>query len=73
MYAPVMEFDDGGVRSVKASGTTWITHKLNALKMMLGRFGLYIQHVENMVNDMTFKKSDVPIKMAFYIDVLTIV
>lgn len=27
------------------SGTRWIAHKLNALQLMLDKFGIYLQHL----------------------------
>lgn len=33
------------------SGTRWITHKLNALQLMLDKFGIYLQHLQSMSED----------------------
>ena len=30
-----LQFDDGGVKPIEASGSRWISHKLNALKRVL--------------------------------------
>ena len=53
-----MEFYVGGVRPVKASGTHWISHKVNAMKLCLDKWGLYIQHLENMTNDKSIFAED---------------
>ena len=36
-------FDDGGVKPVRASGSRWVTHKLNAMKRVNSKYGAYIQ------------------------------
>ena len=51
----VYEFDQ--VKPHRASGTRWIAHKLIALENMLDKFGLYMQHFENIIAD-TQKKTD---------------
>ena len=35
-------FDNAGVRPVRASGSRWVTHKLNAMKRILSKFGAYV-------------------------------
>ena len=40
------------------SGTRWITHKLNALQLMLDKFGIYLQHLQSMSEDKSFKSAD---------------
>ena len=39
-----MCFDDAGVRPIRASGSRWVTHKLNAMKRIL-KFGAYTNHI----------------------------
>ena len=39
------------------SGTRWITHKLNALQLMLDKFGIYLQHLHSMSEDKSFKSA----------------
>ena len=41
-YAGVMEYEEGGVKPKKASGTRWISHKLDAMKICLDKWGLYM-------------------------------
>jgi hypothetical protein len=33
-------------KSVKASGTRWIDHKVRATKVFLENYGMYVQHLE---------------------------
>lgn len=40
------------------SDTRWITHKLNALQLMLDKFGIYLQHLQSMSEDKSFKSAD---------------
>ena len=46
------------VKPVKASGTRWISHKVNAMKLCLFKWGLYIEHLENMMNDKSVLAKD---------------
>ena len=32
-------FDDGGVKPVRASRSRWVTHKLNAMKRVISKYG----------------------------------
>ena len=41
-------FDDAGTRSVRASGSRWIAHKLNAMKRILSKYGAYTNHIAAM-------------------------
>ena len=51
-------FENDRVKPHRASGTRWIAHKfLIALENMLDKFGLYMQHFENIIAD-TQKKTD---------------
>ena len=40
------------------SGTRWITHKISALQFVVDKFGIYIQHLQNMSEDPSFKAMD---------------
>ena len=50
-----IEFDGGGVRPVRASGSRWISHKLNAMKRIVAKFGAYTNHLALMSTDTTVK------------------
>ena len=51
------EFDDERVKPHCAAVTRWIAHKLEALQNMLDKYGLYMQHFENIIADTT-KRTD---------------
>ena len=53
----IYEFDDERVKPHRAAGTRWIAHKLEALQNMLDKYGLYMQHFENIIADTT-KRTD---------------
>ena len=53
----IYEFDDERVKPQRAAGTRWIAHKLEALQNMLDKYGLYMQHFENIIADTT-KRTD---------------
>ena len=38
-----------GVRPLKATGTIWIDHKLGAMGRLIEKFGLYLQHLQNVI------------------------
>lgn len=40
-----VSFDDKGVRPVRASGSRWICHKVNAMRRILSKFGAYTMHL----------------------------
>ena len=48
MYKGAVEYIDGGCKPKKASGTRWITHKLNAMKTCLDIWGFDITHLEHL-------------------------
>ena len=53
----ICEFDDERVKPHRAAGMRWIAHKLEALQNMLDKYGLYMQHFENIIADTT-KRTD---------------
>jgi uncharacterized protein YbgA (DUF1722 family) len=73
-------------RPVKASGTRWIGHCYNAIKIVLKHYGAYMMHLEEHVKtDSQAEKREqfkgylnkwehgkYPISMAIYLDVLSI-
>ena len=44
-----------GVRTLKATGTRWIAHKIAAMGCVIEKFGLYTQHLQHSID--TAKKS----------------
>ena len=82
-----MDYLEGGCKPKKASGTRWIAHKLNAMKMILDKWGLYIVHLEHLSQGKSIKAKDcskligylnkwkqggIPLMLAFFIDLLQI-
>ena len=52
------EFDDDGVRPVRASGSRWISHKLNAMKRVVSKYGTYTAHLSALSCDSSVNPSD---------------
>ena len=53
-----LTFDDKGIRPVRASGSRWVTHKLNAMKRVLSKYGAYTNHLTALSEDSSIKSSD---------------
>ena len=51
-------FDNAGVRPVRASGSRWVTHKLNAMKRILSKFGAYTNHIATLSEDRSVNSVD---------------
>lgn len=51
------EFADRRVKPYRGYGTRWIDHKIKAMLGLLNKFGLYLQHIENVIAD-TSKQTD---------------
>ena len=51
-------FDDSGIRPVRASGSRWISHKLNAMKRVLSKYGAYTSHIIALSEDHALKSAD---------------
>ena len=58
IYKDSLEFVEGSVKPKRASGTRWIIHKLNALKVLVDKFGIFIQHLESCSSDTSVKADD---------------
>ena len=53
-----LEFQEGGVKPIRASGSRWISHKLAALKRVLSKFGAYTHHIVALSKDTSVKSCD---------------
>ena len=53
-----IQFDSNGVRPYRASGSRWISHKLNAMKRVLSKFGAYANHLTALSTDASTKSAD---------------
>ena len=45
-YEGLFEFEEGSLKPKRASGTRWISYKLAAKKVLLDKYGIFIQHLE---------------------------
>ena len=57
-YKQTFEFEEGSVKPKRATGTRWISHKLGALKILVDKLGLFIQHLETLSCDKSVKPTD---------------
>ena len=57
-----LQFDDlhkaKGVRPIRATGTRWVSHKLNAMKRILSNYGAYTNHLATLSEDTSVKAVD---------------
>ena len=53
-----LSFDYNGRRPVRASGSRWISHKWNAMKRILSKYGAYTNHLAALSEDSTVKSID---------------
>ena len=53
-----MTFDDVGSRPVRASGSRWVSHKLNAMRRVLSKYGAYTSHLIALSEDSTVRSAD---------------
>ena len=45
------ELEEGGVRPLRSSGSRWISHKWNAMKHVLAKYGAYTSHLVSLSED----------------------
>ena len=50
--------DDAGTRPVRASGSRWISHKLDAMRRVLSKYGAYTNHLAILSEDSSVKATD---------------
>ena len=53
-----LSFDDAGIKPVRASGSRWVAHKLNAMKRIVSKFGAYTNHIAALSEDRSVKSAD---------------
>ena len=61
-----LQFDDAGVRPVRSNDSRWVSHKLNAMKRVLSKFGEYTNHFALLSGDSSVKVSDKAKLQGFY-------
>ena len=73
-------FVEGSIKPKRACGTRWISFKLEALRLVLDKFGVYMMHLENLAQEANaeivgylrkWKTSQMLLHIAFFIDVIT--
>ena len=57
MLKEMYDFEDGQLKPAKTQGTCWIAHLIRSMTGFIGKFGVYLQHIENVIVD-TSKKCD---------------
>ena len=57
-YKDILEFDEGGLKPLRASGTRWIAYKVDAMKLVLDKYGLFINHLKQMSVDRSYTSTD---------------
>ena len=57
-YKDILEFDEGGLKPLRASGTRWIAYKVEATKLVLDKYGLFINHLKQMSVDRSYTSTD---------------
>ena len=50
-----IEFDDAGIKPVRACGSCWVLHKLSAMKRVISKFGAYSSHLKALSEDTSIK------------------
>lgn len=53
-----LSIEDGGTRPVRASGSRWVSHKWNAMKRILSKYGAYTGHIAALSEDHSVKPDD---------------
>ena len=53
-----LKFEEGSLKPKRASGTRWIAHKLDALKLVLDKYGIFIQHLQKMSKNVAYNAMD---------------
>ena len=53
-----LQFQDSGVKPIRASGSRWVSHKVAALKRVLSKYGAYTNHLAALSEDPSVKSSD---------------
>ena len=51
-------FDDAGTKTIRASGSRWVLHKLDAMKCVLTKYGAYTSHLIALTTDVSVKDAD---------------
>ena len=50
--------NEAGIRPIRASGSRWVSHKLNAMRRVLSKYGAYTAHLLALSEDRSIKSTD---------------
>ena len=50
--------DEGGIKPIRASGSRWVSHKLNAMRRILSKYGAYTGHLLALSEDRSVRSTD---------------
>ena len=53
-----IDVDEAGIKPIRASGSRWVSHKLNAMRRILSRYGAYTSHLLALSEERSVKSSD---------------
>ena len=53
-----LSYDDNGMNPVRASGTRWVSHKINEIKRVFSKFGTYTNHLASLIEDSSTQTSN---------------
>ena len=57
-YKETFNFAEGSLKPKRANGIRWIAHKLDALKLLVDKFGIIMQHLETLSCDKSVNSAD---------------
>ena len=66
MIKKTMEFHDSPAKPVCASGTRWIAHKVSAMKRIVDKYGVYVQHLEHVSSNTSYRVKE-PARIQAYL------
>jgi len=46
------------LKLIRTSGTRWVSHKINAMKRVFSKFGVYTNHIASLNEDSSTKAAD---------------
>lgn len=53
-----MNVDEAGIKPIRASGSRWVSHKINAMRRILSKYGAYTGHLLSLSEDSSVKSTD---------------
>ena len=53
-----ISIDEGRIKPIRASGSRWVSHKLNAMRRILSKYGAYTGHLLSLSEDRSVRSTD---------------